>query len=136
MVYFHIFMFLLFQVVANLLFKWGSTASHLYWWGFALGNAVGMSSILFMICMYKAMPAATVVAIATGGTFLLNQIFMFLVYKEKIAPGAMAGLALIFIGVLLTVFLNHAPEAAVPEKTDPAEHTSQPIQEELTNVKR
>lgn len=136
MVGFHIFMFLLFQVVANLLFKWGSSAPHLYWWGFALGNAVGMSSILFMICMYKAMPAATVIAIGTGGTFLLNQIFMFLVYKEKIAPGAMAGLALIFIGVLLTVFLNHAPEAAAPEKAVSEENTIPPNQETVEYVKR
>ena len=58
MLWFHIGMFLCFQVVANLFFKWGSLAPSHYWWGFALGNAVGMTSIIFMLGMYRAMPAA------------------------------------------------------------------------------
>lgn len=125
MVYFHIGMFLLFQVIANLFFKWGSMAPQHYWWGFALGNAVGITSILFMLGMYRAMPAAAVIAVGTGGTFLLNQVVMYLVYREPLSPAAAAGLVLIFAGILMTALLNHpapktnaaaAEPAAAPEE--------------------
>lgn len=114
MVYMYVTLFLIFQVVANVLFKWGAvnpSASWLgipqEWCGFILGNMVGMTSIIFMIGMYKTLPAASVVAIGTGGTFLLVQITMFLLYHEKISPGALAGIALILIGVLMVAFLNY-----------------------------
>ncbi len=126
MVWFHIGMFLLFQVVANLFFKWGSLAPSHYWWGFALGNAVGMTSILFMLGMYRAMPAAAVIAVGTGGTFLLNQVVMRLVYREPLSSAATAGLVLILVGILMTSLLNHParpkegaepPTAAAAEKS-------------------
>ena len=107
MVYFHIGMFLLFQVIANLFFKWGSMAPQHYWWGFALGNAVGVTSIIFMLGMYRSMPVAAVIAVGTGGTFLLNQVVMYIVYREPLSPAAAAGLVLIFAGILMTALLNH-----------------------------
>ena len=106
MVYFHIVMFLLFQVGANLLFKWGGTDPRHYWWGFAFGNLVGASSIIFLLGMYRAMPAAAVIAIGTGGTFLLNQIVINAIYRERLSGAAVVGLALIFIGILMTALLN------------------------------
>ncbi len=112
----HIGMFLLFQVIANLLFKWGSTDPAYYWWGFALGNAVGVTSIIFMLGMYRAMPAAAVIAVGVGGTFLLNQIVMNLVFRERLTPAAVAGLVLILIGILMTTLLNH-PAAGSGETT-------------------
>ena len=33
----NISVFLVLQIVAALLFKWGSLAPHLYWWGLQLG---------------------------------------------------------------------------------------------------
>lgn len=98
--------FLLMQVIANLLFKWGGMAPNHYWWGFILGNAVGVSSILFMITMYRDMPAPIVIAVGTGGTFLLNQIIMFLIYREHLTPLAWTGVFLIFAGILMTSLLN------------------------------
>ncbi len=115
MVYLHITLFLMFQIAANLLFKWGSSAPHLYWWGFILGNAIGVTSILFMMGMYQHLPAANVVAIGTGGTFLLNQIVMFLVFREKVHPGAWGGIALIFAGILFVSFCNQDPQEKTPE---------------------
>ena len=112
----HIGLFLLFQVIANLLFKWGSTDPAYYWWGFALGNAVGVTSIIFMLGMYRAMPAALVIAVGVGGTFLLNQIVMNLVFREKLTPAAVAGLVLILVGILMTTLLN-GPIAGSGEKT-------------------
>ncbi len=115
----HIGMFLLFQVIANLLFKWGSTDPAYYWWGFALGNAVGVTSIIFMLGMYRAMPAAAVIAVGVGGTFLLNQIVMNLVFREKLTPAAVAGLVLILVGILMTTLLN-GPIAGNGEETPPS----------------
>lgn len=40
-------LFLLFQVAAALLFKWGSAGGGRYWFGFAGGNLIGITSILF-----------------------------------------------------------------------------------------
>jgi len=116
MVYFHSAMFLLFQIIANLFFKWGSMSPQHYWWGFVLGNAVGMTSIIFMLGMYRAMPAATTLAIGAGGTFLLNQLVMYLVFREPISPAAAVGLCLIFVGILMTALLN-TPRSA-DRKTD------------------
>ena len=113
MVYFDIVMFLTFQVVANLLFKWGGTAPQRYWWGFIWGNTAGATSIFFLIGMFRVLPGATVVAIGSGGSFLLIQIAMYLVYREPIRPLAMLGLALIFAGIMMVALLNHPPEHAV-----------------------
>lgn len=110
MLYFHIIMFLVFQVAANLLFKWGSSAPHFFWWGFGFGNLIGVTSIIFMISMYRLMPAVLVMAIGTGGAFLLNQIATALVYHERISMFGYAGIALIFIGILMTAFLNNSEE--------------------------
>lgn len=129
MVYVYVICFLVFQVVANVLFKWGAANPSVVWlgipqeWcGFILGNVVGMTSIIFMIGMYKLLPAASVLAIGTGGTFLLVQITMFLLYHEKISPPALIGIALIFIGVLLVAFLNYPPQTKSAERaTDSAE---------------
>ena len=109
MVFFHIVMFLLFQVVANVFFKWGSTAPQHYWWGFALGNAVGITSIIFLLGIYRAMPAAAAIAIGTGGTFLLNQLTMHFLYREPLSPAATVGLVLIFVGIIMTALLNDPP---------------------------
>lgn len=117
MVYLHIVLFLICQIAANLLFKWGTSAPNLYWYGFIFGNMVGMTSILFMMGMYQHLPVANVVAIGTGGTFLLNQIVMFIVFREKIHPAAMAGIALIFAGILLVAFFN-SPKAENKQKTE------------------
>jgi len=115
MVFLNIGMFLLFQVVANVLFKWGSTAPHLYWWGFGLGNLIGVSSILFMIGMYRDLPAANVIAIGTGGTFILNQLVMFLLYREKLNTWAVIGIVMIFAGILIAATMN-TPKKPADEK--------------------
>ena len=107
MVYLHIVLFLAVQIAAHTLFKWGSLASQNYWWGFILGNLFGITSLVFMLGMYKSLPAASVIAIGIGGTFVLNQIFMFLIFHEKINLIALLGIFLIFIGILAVAFSNN-----------------------------
>ena len=98
--------FLILQIAANLLFKWGGSSPAHYWHGFLLGNAAGITSILMMIAMYRDLPAPVVIAVATGGTFFLNQIVMFLVYREHLTVPAWAGVFLILAGILMTSLLN------------------------------
>ena len=98
--------FLILQVAANLLFKWGGGSPSHYWYGFLFGNLAGITSILMMIAMYRDMPAPVVIAVATGGTFFLNQIVMFLVYREHLTLPAWAGVFLILAGILMTSLLN------------------------------
>ena len=62
------------QILANLLFKYGSVNPGRYWLGFILGNAFGMSSIWFMMQIYQRMNANVGMAIAGGGSFLLVQL--------------------------------------------------------------
>ena len=122
MVILHCVGFLVLQVIANLFFKWGGSAPQHYWWGFVFGNLVGITSILFMIGMYKAMPAAAVIAVGTGGTFFLNQIVMYLVYHETLSHWNVLGITLIFCGILLAA-LPHASG-----KTPPSEKIPQPLE--------
>lgn len=96
--------FFLFQVAASLFFKWGSTAPSLFWPGFLLGNLFGMTSIFFLISIYKVMNANMALAICTGGAFLLNQIAMFIFYGEKLSFAQWSGIFLIFAGILLISF--------------------------------
>lgn len=116
MVYFHIFMFLCFQVVAHLLFKWGSVNPQNYWYGFILGNIVGASSIIFMLGMFKSLPAASVLAIGTGGSFILNQIFLNLVYHEKVNYIGIIGIILIFAGILTVAFSGNLLKSSGDDK--------------------
>lgn len=102
-------LFLSLQTGAHLLFKWGSASPRLFWWGICLGNALGILSTVILTRLYKIMPAALAVAIGIGGTFLLIQLVMFIVYREPLTPWALLGLALIFTGILLVAFLNTPP---------------------------
>lgn len=124
MVYFHIVMFLTFQIIANLFFKWGASSPAVVhcgiaqeYWGFIFGNIVGVTSIVFMIGMYKTLPAASVVAIGSGGTFLLVQIVMYLLYREHLRWSAIAGIFLIFAGILM-VALSSRPDQAAAETSE------------------
>ena len=95
-------LFFILQVAANLFFKWGSTLESRYWWGFAIGNILGASSIMFLINIYKSIESPNVaMAISSGATFILVQVFMSLVFKSPLNFWQYAGIALIVSGVVL-----------------------------------
>ncbi len=96
--------FLFLQVAATLCFKWGSTAPGHYWWGVALGNLVTAASIFLLVNLYKLLPPATVMALATGGAFLCCQLALLAVFQQGIPPAGWCGIALIFSGILLFAF--------------------------------
>ncbi len=100
----NIFIFLLFQAVAAVFFKWGSLSSEKYWYGFVFGNVFGASSIFMMINVYKMLHPAAVLAICTGGAFVLNQLALLAVYRHMISLNGWIGIALITAGITLFAF--------------------------------
>ena len=96
--------FLLFQVIAAIIFKWGTLAPGRYWWGFVLGNIFGMTSTLMMINTYKALSPAAALAVCYGGAFIINQIGLLLVYKQAVSLVGWCAIILIFSGIILFAF--------------------------------
>ena len=97
----NIVVFFLMQVIAALLFKWGSSATHLYWWGFGLGNFFGATSIMMLINVYKVLNPNITLAICTGGAFLLTQLALSIVFKNPIGPLPSLGVLMIVGGIAL-----------------------------------
>lgn len=95
--------FLALQVVANVLFKYGSLHPGRYWAAFALGNIVGVSSIWFMMQIHQRMNANVAMAVAGGCTFVLVQAALFLLFDSRLNLVQCAGIAAILAGTLVTV---------------------------------
>lgn len=96
--------FLVFQAVAAVFFKWGSLSPEKFWYGFVFGNVFGATSIIMMINAYKVLHPAAALAICTGGAFILNQLALLAVYRQSISFGGWFGIALIFAGIALFAF--------------------------------
>lgn len=97
----NIITFLLFQVIAAIIFKWGTLAPERYWWGFVLGNIFGITSTLMMINTYKTLSPAAALAVCYGGAFIINQIGLLLVYKQAVSLVGWCAISLIFSGIFL-----------------------------------
>lgn len=94
--------FFAFQVAANLLFTYGAVHPGRYWLGFIAGNAVGVSSIWFMMQIYQRMNANVGMAIACGGSFVLVQLALFLLFDGRLTLVQWVGIAAIVLGILTT----------------------------------
>lgn len=100
------------QVLANLFFRYGSGTPGRWWTGFILGNLIGVSSILFFMGIQRLMPdrMALVLAICGGGSFVAVQIALSLVFRQPIAMGQYAGIAVIVLGMaMMLMFQNSNP---------------------------
>ena len=98
------------QVSANLLFKYGTVAASRYWPCFILGNVIGASSILVMMKIYSSMQANVAMAIAGGGTFLMVQIALTVVFREPLQRLQYAGILLVMVGMTIVSLGNRTPE--------------------------
>jgi len=90
------------QILANLLFKYGSIHPGRYWLGFILGNIFGMSSIWFMMQIYRRMNANVGMAIAGGGSFLLVQLALFFCFDGRLNATQWLGIGMILAGIVTT----------------------------------
>ena len=86
--------FLLLQVAAALLFKWGSAGEGRWWTGFAGGNAIGITSILFLMKIYHDLHPNLAAAVCTGGSFLLIQLTMAFCFTTGLSAGQWSGVGL------------------------------------------
>jgi len=99
--YIYLIIFWAMQVVAQILFKWGSAHSSYWLWGFFLGNFFGMSSIWFLMLIYKMINPNIALGIAFGGAFLLSQLALALIFKSKINFLAWVGIVMMTVGMIL-----------------------------------
>ena len=89
------------QVIAQILFKWGSTSEARWLWGFIGGNAFGFSSIWLLMATYKVMNPNVALGIGVGGSFLLSQLALALVFKSEVSFWQWGGVFAIVAGVIL-----------------------------------
>lgn len=96
-----IMVFYAMQVIATLFFKWGSTNDARWLWGFLLGNAFGFSSIWLLMMVYKVMNPNVACGICGGGSFLLSQLALNIVFKSEVSLVQWSGVVVIVAGMLL-----------------------------------
>ena len=89
------------QVVAQLLFKWGSDTPGRAVWGFCSGHAFGVTSIIFLMLLYKMMNPNVALGICFGGAFLLAQVALAVVYRTGLGVTQYAGILVITAGMVL-----------------------------------
>lgn len=105
----HLSLFVLFQVVANLAFKWGSLEAWRFWWGFFLGNLVGASSIWFTMQVYRELSPNMAFTLCSGLTFVAVQVALRVVFGAPLHPLQWLGLALAVGGMTLFGLTAPAP---------------------------
>ncbi len=88
------------QVIAQVLFKWGSSADSRWFVGFLVGNLFGFSSIWLLMLIYKEMNPNIALGIAAGGAFLLSQIVLWLIFKSNVALTQWIGIIAIALGMV------------------------------------
>jgi len=89
------------QVVATLVFKYGSMAPARWIPCFVLGNVVGISGTwVWMVLFKQKLGANTVMGLGTGGAFLFGQIALALVFRGHFSWLHGAGVAAVLAGML------------------------------------
>ncbi|GMV37671.1 MAG: hypothetical protein AMXMBFR61_21790 [Fimbriimonadales bacterium] len=89
------------QIVAQILFKWGSLSESRWMWGFWGGNALGLSSIWLLMLVYRVINPNVALGVAAGGAFLLSQVAIAVAFRSKVAPVQWLGIATMVVGMLL-----------------------------------
>ncbi len=99
-----ILMFWAMQVVAMLLFKWGSNTPGRWAWGFFGGHLFGVSSMVFLMSLFKMLNPNVAMGICLGGAFLMSQIALAVVYRPELSLLQYAGILTITIGISMLSF--------------------------------
>jgi len=101
-------LFWVMQAAAALSFKYGTNGGkeNKKRWigGYLLGNCIGMTSMIPNMIVYGILVENTNVAAAlmSGGSFIGNQIALFLVFRNKLSPVQFIGILLASAGLILT----------------------------------
>jgi len=94
------------QVATHLLYKWGSDTPGRWAWGFFGGHAFGISSVIFLMLLYKTMNPNVALGICLGGAFLLAQLALALVYRSGLDAIQYLGVMAITAGMILLAVGN------------------------------
>jgi len=86
------------QLIANLLFKFGSTLPSRWLPGFILGNVFGASSIYFMMKLYTRLNPNIANTIAGAGTFILVQLALGILFHSRPTPLQWVGIVAVCAG--------------------------------------
>lgn len=124
----YLVIFWVMQVVAQVLFKWGSTSESRWLWGFFGGNLFGFSSIWLLMLVYKNINPNIALGFAFGGAFLASQIALVLVFKSKMGLMQCVGVVAIVIGMIV-LLIGKPPENATQNTqqiTSPDHHSTAP----------
>jgi len=89
------------QIIAQIMLKWGSTSDTRWLWGFLSGNTLSILSLWFLMLIYKNINPNVALGIAIGGSFLLCQVALALVFRVKVLPIQWFGVATIVAGILM-----------------------------------
>lgn len=87
------------QVAQNYFFKYGSMTPSRWLPCFAAGSLVGLGSIWLVMQLYQRMSPTAVLCLTGGGTFLLLNITMTLVFKSWPSPLQWLGIGAVTIGM-------------------------------------
>ncbi|MDO9543041.1 MAG: hypothetical protein Q7J98_12065 [Kiritimatiellia bacterium] len=96
-----ILLFWAMQVIAQLLFKWGSDTPGRWAWGFFGGHLFGVSSIAFLMLLYKTMDPNVALGLCLGGSFLAAQVALAIVCRSGLALTQYAGILAITVGMIM-----------------------------------
>lgn len=97
-------LFWVMQIFANVAFKWGSGGgserSRRWLAGFLGGNAVGATSIYFLMRIYEMMPLNSNLAavLSVSGAFIGSQLLLAWMFKSRLTLVQWVGIALVASG--------------------------------------
>lgn len=94
-------LFLLLQVGSGLLYKYGAMCPDRRVFGFIAGNVLGVSSIYYLMEVYRKINPNVGEAICRGGYFILIQIAFILVFQSKLSAAQWLGVLMITGGICL-----------------------------------
>ncbi len=101
MLYLSICIFFVLQVGSGLLYKMGAMCPKYWTFGFISGNVLGISSIYFLMVVYKHLNPNISEAICRGGYFVLIQVAFILVYHSKLNLIQWGGISMIVGGIAI-----------------------------------
>lgn len=94
-------LFWLMQVGSTLFFKTGSASPTRWWWGFALGNFLGVSSSWILMLLYKTMNPNVALGLGVGGGFLSCQVVLAVLFRTGLGWSQYLGILGITAGMVL-----------------------------------
>lgn len=96
----YLIIFWVMQVIAQILFKYGSLSERNWLIGFIGGNLFGFSSIWLLMLLYKNINVNVALGLAGGGAFLLSQIVLAVLFRTSLTPVQWMSVVLITIGMI------------------------------------